>query len=190
MIRKSQLKLVKPDNPILHIKPDPFEFGGDIDAEMLSNLLIERMKELGGIGLSANQVGLNKAVFVMGTGDVFLSYFNPKITAVSAMEIAADEGCLTYPGVYVKVKRPVNIEVQYQTAKGETKTETLMGLTARVFQHEYDHMLGLTMKDKVSKLKWDLAYNRMVKRTKKIIKSNVQKQLIEIQKEVQRLNGK
>lgn len=184
MLKKSDLNLVKYDDPILHVPPKTFDFSGEIDAELLSNLLLDRMKELGGVGLSANQVGLSLSVFAMGIGDVSLVVFNPKIVKYSEEEVSLPEGCLSYPGVYVLVKRPINIEVEYQNAKGETETRKFSGLSSRVFQHEYDHMLGLTMKEKVSKLKWDLAFNRMIKRTKKIIKANVQKQLLNIARQM------
>lgn len=185
MIKKSELNLVKFNDPILSKVPNPFVFNGDIDAEMFSNILVDRMKELGGIGLSATQVGVNVAVFAMGINDVNMVVFNPKIIGTSKEEISVDEGCLSYPGVYVKVKRPINIEVEFQNAKGETERKTLTGLSSRIFQHEYDHMQGKTMKDQVSKLKWDLAFNRMIKRTKKIIRKGVQQQLLDIQKQTE-----
>lgn len=178
MLKKTDLNLVRYEDPILLTPPQPFEFNGEIDPEMFSNMLLERMRELGGIGLSANQVGVNKAVFAMGIGDVSMVVFNPKIISYSEEEVSLDEGCLSYPGVYVKVKRPISIDVEYQNAKGEFEHKKLSGLSARVFLHEYDHMEGVTMKDRVSKLKWDLAFNRMIKRTKKIIRANVQKRLI------------
>lgn len=184
MLKKSELNLVKYNDPLLHSPPSAFGFNGDIDAELLSNLLLDRMRELGGIGLSANQVGLNVSVFAMGVGETNLVVFNPKIISYSKEEVALTEGCLSYPGVYVLVKRPISIDVEYQNAKGETETKKFSGLSSRVFQHEYDHMLGLTMKEKVSKLKWDLAFNRMIKRTKKIIKVNVQKQLLNIARQM------
>ncbi len=180
IVKKSDLKLVKNDHPILLTPPVPFDFSGDQDGEMLANVMIERMKELGGIGLSANQVGLNTSVFVMGIGDVTYAIFNPEIVEMNSYQESFDEGCLSFPGVYVKVQRPVGVIAKYKNAKGEEKVEEFTGLTARIFLHEYDHMEGKTFKDRVSKLKWDLAYNRMIKRTKKIIRRGVQKQLVNI----------
>lgn len=185
MIKKSDLNLVKQNNSCLLTAPEPFVFGGDLDAEMFGNLLKERMLELGGVGLSANQVGVNKSVFVMGTKDFQTLVFNPQITAISSDEVSLDEGCLSFPGVYMKVKRPKSVLVKYQNTKGEWIEDEFHGLTARIFLHEYDHMQGKTFKDRVSKIKWDLAYNRMIKRTKKIIRMNVQKQLMDIQKQME-----
>jgi len=185
MIKKSELKIVRTDDPVLLSSPNPFVFGGEIDAEMFSNLMIERMKELGGVGLSANQVGLNIKMFVMGAGDKFFSIFNPEVIETSIETVSEDEGCLSFPGLYLKVNRPSRVIARYRNAKGEEKIEEFSGLTARIFLHEYDHMEGKTFRDRVSKLKWDLAYNRMVKRTKKIIKRGVQKQLINLAKQIE-----
>lgn len=184
MIKKSDLKLIKTDDPVLLTPPETFNFEGEVDAEMLANIMIDRMKELGGIGLSANQVGLNIKMFVMGVGDSTYAVFNPEIVEANSEVESFDEGCLSFPGVYVKVQRPKGVIAKYQNAKGETCVEEFRGLTARVFLHEYDHMLGKTFKDRVSKLKWDLAYNRMIKRTKKIIRKGVQKQLVNIANQI------
>lgn len=184
IVKKSDLKLVKNDHPILLSTPDPFDFSGPQNGEMLANMMIDRMKELGGIGLSANQVGLNTRMFVMGVGETTYAIFNPEIIELNSELVSVDEGCLSFPGIYMKVSRPRCAVVRYQNAKGETITEEFTGLTARIFLHEYDHMVGKTFKDRVSKLKWDLAYNRMVKRTKKIIKHGVQKQLVNIANQV------
>lgn len=188
MIKKSELKLVKQDSNVLLTSPAPFDFSGDIDAEMFANMMLDRMEELGGVGLSANQVGVNARMFVMGKGDAKYAIFNPSIDFLSTEEISMDEGCLSFPGIYMKVSRPKTVVASFQNAKGEKIQEEFHGLTARVFLHEYDHMEGKTFKDKVSKLKWDLAFNRMVKRTKKIIRKGVQKQLINIANQIKEDN--
>lgn len=184
MIKKTDLKLVKTTDSVLLTAPEPFNFEGDIDAELFSNLLIDRMLELGGIGLSANQVGVSKRVFVMGNEDVQTAVFNPEIIETSKETVSLDEGCLSFPGIYVKVNRPAKIKARFQNVKGELVEQEFQGLTARIFQHEYDHMLGKTMQDQVSKLKWDLATKRVVKRTKKIIRKHVQQQLANIQRQI------
>jgi len=189
MIKKSELKLVLPGNSVLHTPPEPFLFDKNVDAEMLANIMIDRMQDLGGIGLSANQVGLNIKMFVMGAGDVNYSFFNPEIISTSTEEISMDEGCLSFPGIYMKVMRPATVKVRFQNTKGETVEEEFNGLTARIFLHEYDHMLGKTFKERVSNLKWNLAYNRMIKRTKKIIRKGVQKQLVDIANQVKENYG-
>ena len=186
MIRKSELKLVKQDSEILLNPPKRFDFDGEIDSEMFSNIMIDKMRELGGFGLSANQVGVDTKMFVMGVGETTFSIFNPEIVSTSKEEVSLDEGCLSFPGIYIKVLRPVSVNVRFQDVKGKSREETLTGLTARIFLHEYDHMMGFTFKDRASRLKWDLAYHRMVRRTKKIIRKGVQKQLINIAREIKK----
>lgn len=184
IIRKSNLNLVLTSEPILHTSPDPFDFNSDIDPVMLSNVLLEKMKDLGGIGLSANQVGLNMRLFVLGAGDVQMSVFNPEVLETSQEEISLDEGCLSYPGIYMKVTRPQTCKVRYQNNKGEIVVQDLTGLTARIFLHEYDHMLGITFKSKVSTLKWDMATKRKNNRNKKIATKLTQQLFRNIKKDV------
>jgi peptide deformylase len=184
IIRKSDLTLVPSTSPVLNNPPSPFDFTGDIDPIMLSNIMHDRMKELGGIGLAANQVGLNTTMFVLGSGDVKMSVFNPKILSQSTDEVSLDEGCLSFPGIYMKVIRPVTIDVEYQNEKGELTKKTLSGLTARIFLHEYDHMLGRTFKSRVSSMKWDLAVKKKKNKTSKIAKAKVQQLMGKIKEDL------
>lgn len=184
MIRKSSLKLVFPDAVVLHKPPEEFNFDGDVDPVMFSNVMHERMIELGGIGLSANQVGLNYRMFVLGAGDVKMTVFNPELLEVSKELVSLDEGCLTYPGLYLKVSRPVSCKVRYKNVKNETVEQELSGLTARIFLHEYDHMIGCTFKGRVSPMKWDLANKKRNNRIKKTARNQMQKLFNAIRKDV------
>lgn len=174
MIRKSSLKLAPNDAVVLHTPPQEFDFNGDIDPEMFSNIMHERMKELGGVGLSANQVGLNIKMFVLGAGDIKMSVFNPELLEVSDEKVSLDEGCLSYPGIYIKVARPVACKVRFKNVKNETVEQVLSGLTARIFLHEYDHMLGVTFRGRVSQMKWDLAHKRKQNKTAKLVRKQTQ----------------
>ena len=78
------------------------------------------------------------------------------------------EGCLTWPGLWLKVRRPEGIEVTYEDAKGELHEKAMFGLEARIFQHEYDHMEGTDFTKRVSKLKLDRAKKRLRKVQKKL----------------------
>lgn len=184
IIKKSEIKLVNSSEDILHVPPEPFVFDGEIDPVALSNILFEKMQDYSGLGLSANQVGLNLRVFVIGTDSFRLNVFNPEIVSVSKDSVLMEEGCLSFPGVFLKVQRPSTIKVRYQNPKGELMEQEFNGLTARVFLHEYDHMQGITMQSRVSKLKWDMATKKVAKKTKKIIKKHVQQNLINIKKEM------
>ena len=67
------------------------------------------------------------------------------------MQIVLDEGCLTYPGLYVKIKRPQHVRVRFQTPNGETLTKQFTGMTARIFQHELDHLDGIVFYNKANR---------------------------------------
>lgn len=180
IIKKSEVKLVGSTEEVLLQPPEPFKFDGEIDPVAFSNVLFEKMRDYHGLGLSANQVGLNLRAFVIGNDDFRMNVFNPEIVKVSDDMILMEEGCLSFPGVFLKVQRPTTIKVRYQNAKGELMEEDYNGLTARIFLHEYDHMQGITMQSRVSKLKWDMATKKVVKRTKRIIKKHVQQNLTNI----------
>ena len=160
--------LIESTNPLLRIKLS--ECSSDLDREKVESQLIDSMKHYQGIGLSANQVGIMERVFVMYS-DVkkreIISCFNPKIITQSDTEIVIEEGCLSYPGLWLKVKRPDGIEVEYEDKTGEVQSKAMFGLECRIFLHEYDHMEGTDFTKKVSKIKLDRAKKRQSKMLKK-----------------------
>jgi len=160
--------LIESTNPLLKVKLS--ECSSDLDREKVESQLIDSMKHYQGIGLSANQVGIMERVFVMYSdvkkGEI-ISCFNPKIITQSDTEIVIDEGCLSYPGLWLKVKRPDGIEVEYEDKNGELQSKAMFGLECRIFLHEYDHMEGTDFTKKVSKIKLDRAKKRQSKMLKK-----------------------
>ena len=146
----------------------------DMNRQEMKDNLIETMEHYNGIGLSANQCGVMERVFVMYS-DVkkreIIACFNPIIVTESDEEIFMDEGCLTYPGLWLKVKRPDGIEATYEDENGEKQERAMFGLEGRIFQHEYDHMIGTNFTQKVSKLRLDMARKRQKKQAKKSILS-------------------
>ena len=104
-------KLLEPNNMLLRTT---MELSEDCDREKVRQDLIDSMEHYQGVGLSANQIGIIERVFIMyedvGTRKI-LTCFNPKIIETSKEQILMDEGCLTYPGVWLKVKRPIAIKV-------------------------------------------------------------------------------
>lgn len=180
IIRKDQLKLIEPESELLQRPPALFDFEKDgADAEMISNLLFEKMKQLGGAGLSANQVGLDIRMFVMGLDNIKIAVFNPEIISYSEDTDHFDEGCLSYPGLMLRIKRPKTINVRYYNQNNELIETPVEGLTARIFQHEYDHMMGHNFTERVSKLKLDFAKKKFENKKKKIIKKYAAKTMIE-----------
>ena len=160
-------KLIEAENPIMKVRLSGCS--PDLDRDDVEEKLLDSMKNYNGIGLSANQIGIMERVFVMYS-DVkkreTITCFNPEIVTKSDTEILMDEGCLTYPGLWLKVKRPDGIEVQYEDKAGEIQNQAMFGLECRIFLHEYDHMEGTNFTQKVSKIK----LNRALKRRSKMVK--------------------
>ena len=180
IIKKSELKLV-PANELPLWIAEEVDFN-TIDAPMLTNVMLDRMTEMGGAALSAPQVGLDMSMFVMGINQAKIEVFNPKIISYSKEEILMNEGSLSFPGILVIIKRPVAITVEYYNKNGELQHSEFQGLTARIFQHAFDHLQGITMKDRVSKLKWDMATKRLNNYKHKLVNKYTQKKLLEIKK--------
>ena len=161
-------KLIEAENPIMKVRLSGCS--PDLDRDDVEEKLLDSMKNYNGIGLSANQIGIMERVFVMYS-DVkqreTITCFNPEIVTKSDTEILMEEGCLTYPGLWLKVKRPDGIEVQYEDKSGEIQHQAMFGLECRIFLHEYDHMEGMDFTQKVSKIKLNRALKRISKMMKK-----------------------
>ena len=160
-------KLIEAENPIMKVRLSGCS--PDLDRDDVEEKLLDSMKQYNGIGLSANQIGIMERVFVMYS-DVkkreTITCFNPEIVTKSDTEILMEEGCLSYPGLWLKVKRPDGIEVHYEDKSGEIQHQAMFGLECRIFLQEYDHMEGMDFTQKVSKIK----LNRALKRRSKMVK--------------------
>ena len=162
--------LLEANHPLLH-SPLP-EITAETEPEdrvELTNNMAETMKHYGGIGLSANQVGLAIRMFVFGDKENFIPCFNPKILEYGGPEMPIEEGCLTYPGLFVKIYRPDWIVAQWEDEKRELHKENFTGLPSRIFQHEYDHMQGIDFRSRAGRISLDMA-QRKVKRAQRKIK--------------------
>ena len=156
---------------------DTFKKQEKISVTEFCNNMFETMKNYGGIGLSANQVGLPFNMFVIGghpsiEKGLKMTCFNPMIVSTGEDEIMMKEGCLTYPFIFLDIKRPRKIVAKYTDEKGDLQEAHLDGMMSRIFQHEYDHMLGRNFTEKVSKFKLKRAMAKREKMIKKIEKSN------------------
>ena len=188
IIKKSELKII-PADQLSKGFASKFNFEDD-DASMLTNIMLDRMTEMGGVALSAPQVGLNICMFVMGIDQARIEVFNPTIVSYSKDEALMNEGSLTFPGMLVVVKRPTTVTVEYYNKKGELQQQEFQGLTARIFQHAFDHLQGTSIKEKVSKLKWGLATKRLNNYKQKLVKKYTQKKLLDIKKSMkEQTNG-
>ena len=163
--------LLEPKHPLLH-SPLP-EITAETEPEdrvELTNNMAETMKHYGGIGLSANQVGIALRMFVFGDKDHFIPCFNPKILEYGGPEVAIEEGCLTYPGLFVKIYRPDRIVAQWEDENRELHKETFTELQSRVFQHEYDHMEGIDFRNRAGRMTLDIAQRKVKRAARKMKK--------------------
>lgn len=118
--------------------------------------LIKNMREImikeRGVGLAANQIGVDAQVFVMGPGENFFVFINPKITKYSKEMEEMEEGCLSVPGIAGIVSRPVAVEIKGYNEKGKEIKNKFEGVFARICQHEYDHLSGILFIDKTIRI--------------------------------------
>lgn len=162
------MNLILAPNPILLQVSEEWNFAVDIDAETVETEMIHLMKTFNGIGLAGNQVGLLKRVFVIklkhheDRTEPF-AMFNPKVISASNEIQTTDEGCLSFPELWLGVSRPNKIESEYLDKQGNTCTITLTGIDARCFLHELDHLNGVVFIDKVSQMKLILARKKQRK---------------------------
>lgn len=157
------LNLVAKDHPLLQTKLDTFDFDNPpTEPNQLARDLAETMLANNGIGLAANQCGLPYRVFVIKSNPI-LCCFNPRIVDVSTQEVYLEEGCLTFPGLFYKIKRPRKIKVRYTQPNGETVTQVYEGITARIFQHELDHLDGVLFSSRASLFHREQAERRVKK---------------------------
>jgi len=158
------LKIVKFPDPILRERMPEFDFSNpSLDPKQLEKDMIEAMLANDGIGLSANQVGIKARVFVMGhrnNPEVAQAFFNPVVVANTEVIVDMEEGCLSFPGVYVNIKRPTAVRARWQNSQGEFEESEFDGYNCKCFLHELDHLEGIVFQDRVSTLKWALAVKK------------------------------
>ena len=167
-------ELVKEDDPFLREVPNVFDFDSpQVDPEKLEKQLLENMIHHRGYGLSANQIGIPVTAFAMMVGNDPLVVFNPEIIEWSEQTTYVKEGCLSYPGLFIAIERAYGISTRFQLSEGEEQSGNFIELSARVFQHESEHMDGELFIDNVSGFKLKSAmrkrkmYLRKLKRKEK-----------------------
>ncbi len=148
------MEITKEPNKILH---DKLEGVKEITPEIraLISDMRKQMIESRGVGLAANQVGQDLQIFVIdkklaeenGVPD---AYINPKITEYSKESAEAEEGCLSLPDYWRHIKRSKKIKIKALDENGKKIKIKARGLLARVFQHEYDHLQGILIKNKAN----------------------------------------
>lgn len=166
------MQLVKAPDEWLEKTVQPFDFE-TMDAVEVSGKMCEIMMAQNGIGLSANQVGLDAQIFVMRPMNhpeirKPFAIINPIVLDVSEEKQNGPEGCLSYPGLVLHVSRPIKVLTQFLDLDRKECIIEFSGIDARCFLHEYDHLNGVTFTDRVSKLKLSMA-NKKLKKQKRLI---------------------
>lgn len=162
------MKLIRDPDPILKQVAVAWDFATDTTAEETEKEMISIMESFKGIGLAANQVGLLKRVFTIQLQNhpdinTPIAMFNPRIATADTHEIDSEEGCLSFPNLWLKVKRPKSITVEYFDKTGKSCIIDLTGIDARCFLHELDHLNGVVFTEKVSQMKLLLARKKQRK---------------------------
>lgn len=138
-------------DPVLNKVCHPVTKFDDKLADLLDDMA-DTLREANGVGLAAPQVGiLRQAVLVINGEDELLELINPEIISQEG-EQEGLEGCLSVPGIYGNVKRPMRVRVRAQDRHGNTFEVEDEGLTARCFCHEIDHLSGHLFKERADEL--------------------------------------
>ena len=148
------MELVFYPNELLKTECKPVEKFDDVLANFVIDMTLVMYAERG-VGIAAPQLGATiNVILVDPTGgeksDTMKVMVNPKLLWSSKEMVRLSEGCLSAPGVVVTLERPEWIEVEYQTIRGERVVERMGGWSARIVQHEMDHLMGKMMFDRVS----------------------------------------
>lgn len=139
--------------PVLREKSTNLELH-EINDELRATFeeMLDIMRKAQGIGIAANQVGINRRIFAIEIDGKIKKVVNPEILEFSEELDEEAEGCLSIPGIYKKVARPAYIKVKYLDENAVEHEEELEGLWAKAFQHESDHIAGMMFIDRVSKV--------------------------------------
>ncbi|HQA95931.1 MAG TPA: peptide deformylase [Candidatus Colwellbacteria bacterium] len=139
----------KSEAKILHGRVPDFDFK-KADKKKIAEVakkMRKLMQENKGVGLSANQIGLDWRMFVAQNEGKFYVIFNPEITSVSKQMDECEEGCLSVPEMEKSIKRPYQVTLVGQDKNGKKLKIKAWGLLARIFQHEIDHLNGTLIAD-------------------------------------------
>lgn len=149
-------------------------------ADELIQSLFDTLDQQSGIGLAAPQIGVNQRIFIIDTSLQTIqnpsvekfqaAYINPEIIEFSKEVNSFNEGCLSIPTIYENIVRPSTIRVRYLDATFNEIEETLKGIKARIFQHEYDHLQGILFIDHVHSLRKALLSHKLKKMQQNVIK--------------------
>ena len=141
------MKILKYPDPFLNKTVKTVDADGFVDAVNIGKDMIEVLKETkSGIGLAANQVGIDSRIIIVKFNETYNIMINP-IILTKNKKIKSDENCLSIPNKFIRVPRYNNIEVEYIDEKLEKKVRNFSNLAAKCVQHEIDHLNGITLQN-------------------------------------------
>ncbi len=158
--RMAILEVLAYPNPYLRKKAQPVTVFDDALAQIVEDMQ-ETMADRDGLGLAATQVGLDMRLIILdpyafegdeGRGKPNVVIINPEVVSESCETITREEGCLSFPGIFIQVERPAEVRIRAQDASGEFYELEAERLGARAILHEIDHLVGVVMIDHVSYL--------------------------------------
>lgn len=137
------MKIITYPNPILEKKAKKVKDPLAPEIQRLVKKMIATMQESRGAGLAAPQVGESLRICTIQDEDEIFVLINPQVTTYSREKEICEEGCLSFPGKYINIKRPKRVKVRFIDAKGNKIKLKADGLLARIIQHEVDHLDGI-----------------------------------------------
>lgn len=155
------MNLVDQNDPVLRQPASLVEDVTQIQ-DLIKNLF-DTLEVSHGVGLAAPQIGIDKQVFVIAIDGIKKVFINPSVLATSEHAVEDIEGCLSLPGLRLKVKRPPQIKAMWTNEQGEQEIADLDGLWARCWLHEYDHVNGILIDNRVSRLVLSIAKKKLAK---------------------------
>ena len=162
------MMIIEYPNTILKERMPEFDFTNPIvDPVQLEKDMLEIMYNNYAIGLAANQIGIRTRMFVMGHEnhrESGMGFFNPVVLETTNEVEDLEEGCLSFPGIVIKIKRPTAIKARWQTFSGELMEGVFENYDCKCFLHELDHLEGIVFKDRVSSLKWNMSIKKSKRR--------------------------
>ena len=164
-------ELIHLGDKTLRTPSEPIDDVFDPSIQRLIDDMIETLVDQKGIGLAAPQVGINKQLFIVAPDQKFKSphdsiekglvVINPTIEHLGDEETPEWEGCLSIPGIRGVVFRNCNIRINYTNRMGELKSEVYTEFIARIFLHEYDHLIGVMFLDRIKNIQTDLISDKV-----------------------------
>ena len=162
---KDVMGLIKPTNPVLRQQTTDFDASEiGVETTALSEKLFEILDATNGIGLASPQIGIGRSMFVISIDGIRKVFINPTVLSTSESMSAQDEGCLSLPGLTLRISRPTEVTVMWLDENGNQQVADLQGLWARCWLHEYDHLKGILIDDRVSRLELDIARRKLAKK--------------------------